>query len=181
MAILQIRTWGDPVLKTRAQEITEVNDNLRRLGRDMLDTMYAKGGIGLAANQIGAVERIFVVEIPSSAGVTATYTLVNPIITSRSRRREQEEEGCLSFPGLFGRVERSAEVEIQGLDLEGKKIILKGSGLLARAFQHELDHLDGIVFIERMPMVQRVMLNRQLRDLAKHTKAVLAGRGSSEL
>lgn len=177
MALLRIRTWGDPILKTRAQEITQVTEDIRRLAKDMFDTLQAENGVGLAANQVGSTQRIFVVEIPSKVGPSQRYTLLNPKITALSKEMETVEEGCLSFPGINGPVERHLSVEIQGQDLNGKTVTLKGSGLLARAFQHELDHLDGIVFVERMKLVQRLMLNRQLNELAKHTKAALAGRG----
>jgi peptide deformylase len=91
------------------------------------------------------------------------------------------EEGCLSFPGVYGPVARPREVEIRGLDLKGQPVTLKASGLLARAFQHEIDHLDGVVFIERMSVVQRLLLNRQINDVAKHTRASLAGRGTPKI
>jgi peptide deformylase len=181
MAILRIRTWGDPILKTRSPEVREVNDEIKRLVKDMLETLAAENGVGLAANQVGSTHRVFVAEIPSKVGPSQRYVLINPKLTGLSRETETVEEGCLSFPGLYGPVERHIEVEIQGQDLDGRSVTLKGTGLLARAFQHEMDHLDGVVFIERMKLVQRLMLNRQLNELAKHTKAALAGRGTPKI
>lgn len=181
MAILPICTWGHPVLKTRAKEVKQVDERIRQLALDMLETMRAEGGLGLAANQVGVAERVFVVEVPSKVGPPATYTLLNPKITFRSQAKETLDEGCLSFPQVWGPVERALEVEVQGLDLEGKPVQVRGAGMVARAFQHELDHLDGIVFIERMHLVHRVSLNRQLREIARATKAALTGRKAVKL
>jgi len=182
MALLRIRTWGDPILKKRAQEIDKVTDEIRQLSRDMFETMQAEGdGVGLAGNQVGVSLRIFVVEITSKKAPSQRYTLINPKIISTSKETETQDEGCLSFPGIFGPVERKQEVEIQGLDLKGKPLTLRGQGLLARVFQHELDHLDGVVFVERMTMVQRLLLKRPLAELARHTTATLAGRGTPKI
>jgi peptide deformylase len=147
----------------------------------MMETMQAEGGVGLAANQVGVARRLFVAEIASKTGPSKRYTVINPEIVSTGQETETLEEGCLSFPGIYGPVERKREVEIRGMDLAGKPIVLKGAGLLARAFQHELDHLDGVVFIERMSMVQRLLLARPLGELAKHTRNTLAGRGTPKI
>ena len=181
MAILRIRTWGDPILKIRAQEVKEIDEDLRRLARDMMETMQFENGVGLAANQVGFAQRIFVAEVPAASGPGKTYVLINPVLKSKSKERETKEEGCLSFPGIFGPVDRHLEVEVAGLGLDNQPIVLKVSGLLARAFQHEMDHLDGMVFIERMPMVQRILLKRQLNDLSKHTRAALSGRDTPRI
>ena len=176
MARLRVRTWGDPVLKTRARQIPEVTEEIRRLAADMLETMHVEGGVGLAANQVGITKRIFAAEVESPVGPPRRVVLLNPRLVSKSRETSTEEEGCLSFPGIYGTVERSEHVVAEGEDLEGRTVRIEASGLLARAFQHELDHLDGVVFIERMPMVQRIMLNRQLRELARQTQAARVGR-----
>jgi peptide deformylase len=182
MALLRIRTWGDPVLKTRAREIDNITDEIRRLSQDMFETMQAEGdGVGLAGNQVGMALRIFVVEITAKNSPSQRYTFINPKIISASKETETQDEGCLSFPGIFGPVERKREVELQGLDLQGRSISIRGQGLLARVFQHELDHLDGVVFVERMTMVQRLLLKRPLAELARHTKATLAGRGTPKI
>lgn len=182
MAALRIRTWGDPVLKTRAREIETVTDEIRRLAEDMLDTLHTEdNGVGLAGNQVGVAQRIFIADIPSKTGPSQRFVLINPVVTFRSRELETAEEGCLSFPGIYGPVERHREVELQGRDLEGRPVTLRRSGFLARVFQHEIDHLDGVVFVDRMKLVQRLMLNRPLNELARHTKASLAGRGISRI
>lgn len=182
MSVLRIRTWGDPVLKTRAKEVTEITDEVRQLARDMLETLQSERGVGLAANQVGALWRVFVAEVKEGeTTLPRRYTILNPKLTRSSRETETAEEGCLSFPGLYGPVERSCEITIEGLDLKGRPVTLQASGLLARACQHELDHLDGVVFIERMKLVQRLMLNRQLNELARHTQATLAGRGTPRI
>ncbi|MEW6517744.1 MAG: peptide deformylase [candidate division FCPU426 bacterium] len=181
MAILPICTWGHPVLKTRAKEIKQVDDRIRQLARDMLETMRAENGLGLAANQVGVAERLFVVEVPAKVGPPVTHIIINPKITFRSKEKETLDEGCLSFPQLWGPVERALEVEIEGVDLEGKQVLIRGAGMVGRAFQHELDHLDGIVFIERMNLVHRVRLNKQLREIARATRNALAGRKAAKL
>lgn len=170
---LPIVIWGNPVLKMKAKEITEVDDELRQLAEDMFETMRADNGVGLAGNQVGVLKRIFVVEVPKKDAPSQRFVILNPVITKRSKIKETQEEGCLSFPGIWGPVERSCEVEVQGIDLEMKPVTITGDGLVARAIQHELDHLDGIVFVERMSMLNRTMLNKKLRELAKKTKASL--------
>lgn len=180
MSVLRIRTWGDPVLKTRAREVTEVTDEIRQLARDMLETLQNEHGVGLAANQVGALWRVFVAEVQEEEKtLPRRYTILNPRITRTSQETESAEEGCLSFPGLYGPVERASEITIAGLDLKGRPLTLTATGLLARACQHELDHLDGVVFIERMKLVQRLLLNRHLNELARRTQASLARPGAS--
>lgn len=181
MAILRIRTWGDPVLKVRTREVNDVTNEVRQLVKDMFETLQAEGGVGLAANQVGSTLRLFVAEIPAKAGPSLRYAVINPVITGLSPETETVEEGCLSFPGIYAPVERSLEAEVKGLDVHGNPLTVKGAGLLARVLQHETDHLDATVFIERMKMVQRLMLNRQLRELARHTQAALAGRGTPRI
>lgn len=181
MAKLPIVTWGNPVLKQKAKDITEVTDSIRQLVADMFDAMHCENGVGLAANQVGRLERVFIVEIPQKDAKPEQYVLLNPVIKSRSKAKESQEEGCLSFPGIYGPVERPLEIEIEGYDLDWNVVNIKATDLLARALQHEFDHLDGIVFVERMNMIHRTMLSRQLRDLAKQTKASLSGHPTSKL
>ena len=177
MAIVPVCTWGHPVLKTRAQKVVEITDDIRCLVRDMQETMQAQNGVGLAANQVGEAIRIFVVEIPQKTTEPIRYTLINPELTYKSKTKESQDEGCLSFPEIYGPVERFLEVEVRGTDLDNQPVVVRGSGLLARAMQHELDHLDGIVFVERMNIVHRLCLKKQLKALAQKTKARLAGQG----
>ncbi len=162
MAIVPIRTFGDPVLRQRAQEVERLTDLHRRVARDMIDTMRAAPGVGLAAPQIGVMERIFVWEVDDRSGV-----VINPVITWRSDVTVEGEEGCLSLPGLYYPVIRAAEVRVEGLDDSGDAIVLEAEELLARVVQHEVDHLDGVLFIDHLSMLKRNMIMRRLQKLKK--------------
>ncbi len=161
MAVLKIRTFGDPVLRQRARDVDRITDLHRKLVADMLDTMRDAPGVGLAAPQVGVLERIFVWEVEENSGV-----LVNPVIVRRSKATEEAEEGCLSLPGLAYPVERASEVVVQGLDLDGSPQTIEGDELLARVFQHETDHLDGVLFIDHLPEELRRGAMKILRDQA---------------
>lgn len=152
MAVLQIRVNDDPVLRQKAKRISIVDDRIRQLARDMVDTMRAANGIGLAAPQVGILLRLIVVEIPEDRDEDQKYhfvILANPEIV-KATGEQVGPEGCLSLPGLVGEVRRAAKVVVKGLDLKGKEIRIKAHGLFARALQHEIDHLDGILFIDRV-------------------------------
>lgn len=161
MATLPIRTFGDPSLRERASEVEKVTDLHRRLIEDMTETMRAAPGVGLAAPQVGVLDRIFVWEIEDDHGA-----VVNPVITWRSEETEEAEEGCLSLPGLFYPVERSVAVRVQGLDRDGAPVTLEAEGFLARVCQHEVDHLNGVLFIDRLPEELRKEALRTLREQA---------------
>jgi peptide deformylase len=161
MAVLKIRTFGDPVLRQRAREVDRTTDLHRKLVADMFDTMRDAPGVGLAAPQVGVLERIFVWEIEEDSGV-----LVNPVIVRRSHDTEEAEEGCLSLPGLAYPVERASEVVVEALDLEGSRQTLEAGGLLGRVFQHEIDHLDGVLFTDRLPDELKRQALQILRDQA---------------
>lgn len=161
MAVLPIRTFGDPVLRQRAAETDAVTDLHRRLAADMLETMRDAPGVGLAGPQVGVLERIFVWEVEDRSG-----TVVNPLIVARSTDKVEEEEGCLSLPGLYYPVERSAAVVVEGLDETGAPVRLEAEGLLARVCQHEIDHLDGVLFIDHLPDELRKEALGRLRDEA---------------
>jgi len=156
MAIHEIRILGDPVLRQKAEPVQEVDDEVRRLMDEMLATMYDADGVGLAAPQIGISRRIIVVDV-REPGVEP-FGLVNPVILESSDEVERDEEGCLSIPGLKEIVERSARVVVEGLDRDGRPVRIEAEGLLARALQHEVDHLDGILFIDRVSPLKRQML-----------------------
>jgi peptide deformylase len=159
--VLPIRTFPDPVLREQAREVEEITPTHRRLVEDMLETMREAPGVGLAAPQVGVLERIFVWEVDGDSGV-----VVNPKIVERSQAELQEEEGCLSLPGLAYDVVRAARVAVQGIDLDGSQLSLEGEDLLARVYQHEIDHLDGVLFIDRLaPEIRREALGR-LREQA---------------
>ena len=142
-----------PSLRQQASKVRTFGPALQRLADDMLETMRDEPGIGLAANQIGVSQRVIVVELtkdeddPQSG---LTYVVVNPKIARAGREQEEMEEGCLSVPGVVGDVWREVEITVKGQDLQGKKIRIKARDMLARVFQHEMDHLDGILFIDRI-------------------------------
>ena len=161
MALLEIRKFGDPVLREPAPETGSITDVHRRLVADMLETMRDAPGVGLAAPQVGVLERIFVWEVEDEHGA-----IVNPVIVQSSAEKLEEEEGCLSLPGLYYPVERSERVVVTGQDVDGNPISLEAEGLLARVCQHEIDHLDGVLFIDRLAPADRKEALTKLRDEA---------------
>jgi peptide deformylase len=161
VAILRVRTFGDPVLRQRAREVEEITDVHRKLIQDMFDTMRDAPGVGLAGPQVGVMERIFVWEFEDEHGV-----FVNPTIGKRSRKSEEGEEGCLSLPGIVGPVDRSYEVVVEGIDETGAPISVEASDWVARIFQHEIDHLDGVLFIDHLSEELRREALSTLRDQA---------------
>jgi peptide deformylase len=153
---LNVRILGDPILRQRANEVAEISEVTRQLIRDMFETMYAEEGVGLAAPQVGIGERIIVID-PQQDDLPA-FALINPEIMEASKETEKGEEGCLSIPGLRELVERSYSVMVRGLTLEGETRELNLEGLPARIIQHEVDHLDGVLFIDRVSSLKRKML-----------------------
>ncbi len=143
MAVLEIRKAGDKVLKEQAAPVARIDRRVKKLLDDMAETMYAANGVGLAAPQVGASLRAIVLD----AG-DGLLELVNPVITA-AEGCELGNEGCLSIPGMYGEVERCAKVTVEGLNRDGKKVVVEGEGFLARVLQHEIDHLNGVLFIER--------------------------------
>ena len=163
MAVLDIRVLGDPVLRERTAPVAAVTDELRALIDDMLETMYAAEGIGLAAPQVGRGERVFVADVDGTP-----YVFVNPEIVS-SEGSDRAEEGCLSIPEIFGDVSRPDWVRARGLDRDGNPFEVEASGLLARCIQHELDHLDGKLFIDYLSLLKRKFVMRNWeREAAKY-------------
>lgn len=142
MAIIKIFTDNDPILRKKAKEINSVSKRLRGLAKDMLETMYQAKGVGLAAPQVGVSERMVVIDVGDGPLI-----LVNPKIILREGE-DRDVEGCLSIPGRNEYITRAANVKAIGTNLDGKPIVVEGTGLLARALQHEIDHLDGILFID---------------------------------
>jgi peptide deformylase len=159
MAVLNVRKYGDPVLRRRAATVTEVTPEVRRLVEDMIDTMYDEVGIGLAAPQIGVSLRLIVVG--DDEGRTAR-ALVNPRIVDQGGQ-VTAEEGCLSIPGIFAQVTRAEWVKVEGEDLDGRPVTIEGRGLRARVYQHEMDHLDGILFIDRLDPLARDRIKRKIK------------------
>jgi peptide deformylase len=155
--IRTVITYPDPILLSQAQAVAKITWRVRRLARDMLETMYAASGVGLAAPQVGARQRVVVVDAGENP-----ITLVNPQVTA-AEGEQIGLEGCLSLPDLVGEVRRAQWVTVRGLGLDGKPIIVEGEGLLARALQHEVDHLDGILFIARVEDPVRIWRVSELK------------------
>jgi peptide deformylase len=150
VSILDIRVLGDPVLRKPTKRVTEFTDELRQLVADMFETMYAAEGIGLAAPQIGRVERLAVVDVEGQK-----FTLINPEVIDRTGEIDKAEEGCLSIPDIYGDVERPFTVTIRAVNENGEQYEATGSELLGRCFQHEIDHLDGKLFIDYLSPLKR--------------------------
>ena len=166
MTLRRVRYYGDPVLKQRARTITEFDASLAALAADMRETMKAYNGVGLAANQIGVLQRILVIDVPVPDAPRIVYTLVNPVIESREGS-EKGEEGCLSIPGVWEEVTRANRIRVRAQDETGKPIAFEAEGYVARAIQHEVDHLDGILFVDRLSLLKRQFLRRDLDALAR--------------
>ena len=160
MSPYEIRIIGDPVLRQRALEVTTVDGSTVQLCEDMLTTMYAAPGIGLAAPQVGVQKRLFVYELPESKD--GPKAIVNPTI-SESRGEWEYEEGCLSVPGLYFPIVRPKEVHLTGFDLDGNEVSIEADEVVARLFQHELDHLEGKLLLEYLDPDQRKQALRELR------------------
>jgi peptide deformylase len=155
MASLEIRYMGDPVLREEASEVDAVDDELRALARDMFDTMYGADGVGLAAPQVGILHRLIVVD-PREEGVTPR-ALINPRVIEAGDETDKAEEGCLSIPGIREVVERKSSVVVEALDLDGEPIRIEAEGLHARVLLHEIDHLNGVLFLDRLTPLKRKM------------------------
>ena len=155
MATLEIKKYPDPVLKKKAVEIAEISSDIKRLAQDLAETMVKRDGVGLAAQQVGELKRIIAVQTEESPIV-----FINPKIIKKSKETEVMEEGCLSFPNLYLKIKRPREVEIEALSIDGEKKQIKAEGLLARVLQHEIDHLDGKLFIDRIGFFQRLKLKK---------------------
>lgn len=172
MAKLEIRTLGDPVLREVAQPIRKVNEETKQLIKDMFETMYAANGVGLAAPQIGVSKRIFVIDV----GDGEPFALVNPVLV-KGWKEIEDSEGCLSVPGVYMPVKRYEKVRFSGRNEKDRAVTIEATGLLARALQHELDHLDGKVFVDLVE--DKLTLENELvemrKRLAEEKAAVEAG------
>lgn len=155
----EIRTFGDPVLKSRATRVKDFDESLKHLAEDMLRVMREHEGVGLAANQIGRLKRLFV-----AAYDEEEYVLVNPVIETHSETTDKDVEGCLSIPETRVEVERPTAVTVSAQDLSGAPVRLEVDGLLARIFQHEIDHLDGVLILDRTDRESRKTAMREIRE-----------------
>ena len=169
MSIRPILRFGEKPLHAIAAEVTRFDDELHRLIDDMIETMYAAPGVGLAATQLGVPLRIFVIDLSVGKASGQLITMVNPAFVEREGT-QLEEEGCLSAPGFNATVVRPRRVVVKGLDRDGSEHTIEGTDLLARAFQHEMDHLEGVVFIDRLRGVKRDLIVRKIQKLKKSGK-----------
>ena len=160
--IRPIVKYGAEVLHQPARPVETVTGEVADLARDMVETMYRAPGVGLAAPQVGVPLRLFVIDITLGHDPRGLITLVNPEWVSREGV-QREEEGCLSLPGLNAPVARPARVAVKGIDLDGRERLYEGDGLLARAFQHEMDHLDGTIYVDRLRGLRRSLMLRRIR------------------
>jgi peptide deformylase len=169
MAVRPIVTWPDPVLREPTKPVESITDDIRGLYRDLVDTMYAHNGVGIAAIQIGVPVQMFLIEAAVAGGSESDDPLafINPEIVWTSDDLERADEGCLSFPGIFVPVERPARARVRAMNLQGEIFELEGEGLLARAFQHENDHLTGKLLVDFVGPLKKQMIRRKLkRDAA---------------
>jgi peptide deformylase len=167
--IRPIKLFGAEVLDKPSDPVTDITDAEVKLVQDMVETMYKAPGVGLAAPQVGVGKRIMVTDTTAGEKKGHLITLVNPEIVV-AEGEQFEEEGCLSVPGFSANVLRPKKVVIRGLDLNGKEVTVEGSDLLARAFCHELDHLNGIFFLEHLSFIKRDMIKRRIRKLERQGK-----------
>ena len=161
-----IRLYGAEVLEKPSEPLANISDVEIRLVQDMVETMYKASGVGLAAPQVGVAKRIMVTDPTAGEKKNQIITIVNPEIVA-SEGEQFEDEGCLSLPGFSAVVRRPQKVILRGLDLEGKEITVEGENLLARAFCHEMDHLNGVLFLEHLSFLKRDMIKRKIRKLMK--------------
>jgi peptide deformylase len=167
--IRPILKYGDTILHDRAQVVDAITADVDRLIDDMIETMYAAPGVGLAAPQVGVPLRIFVVDVSVGRDPAGLHVMINPEFVERDGM-QLEEEGCLSVPGFNATVVRPSRAVLKGLDRQGEAQQLEGSGLLARAFQHEMDHLDGTLFVDRLRGLKRDLIVRKIRKLTRAGK-----------
>tara|TARA_B100000767_G_scaffold246589_1_gene246275 strand:+ start:328 stop:846 length:519 start_codon:yes stop_codon:yes gene_type:complete len=169
MAVKTILTEPNKILRQLSKPVENVGKDEQELMKDMLDTMYEANGIGLAAIQIGVPKRIIVMDISKDEENKKPKYFVNPIIKNKNSKKETYEEGCLSVPNQFAEIDRPSKCDVEYLDYNGKKQILHAEGLLATCIQHEIDHLDGILFIDYLSKLKRSMIVKKLSKLKLNT------------
>jgi peptide deformylase len=167
MSLLKIELLGSDILRRRADDVPGPDEELDRLIDDMFETMYENKGIGLAGPQVGVAKRVIVVDVNDEGGEKlGPFALLNPRVVEAGAELDKHEEGCLSIPNVTGVVERPWHVVVEGLDRRGEPVTLEADGMLARCLQHEIDHLDGVLFIDRLSPLKRNMLLRRYRKQA---------------
>ena len=160
----------DSVLRKRCLKVENIDETLITLADNMIETMYAASGLGLAANQVGVSSDFFVIDVDIEKETRDPVIIINPVITA-SEEEVMGEEGCLSIPEVFAEVKRSKHVEVKGYDLKGNELRYEAEGFLARAFQHEIDHLNGVLFWDNLSKVKRDMLQRKFKKKLKEIEA----------
>jgi len=160
--ILQVKTFPDKVLRIKAEPVTNIDDSLNKLLDDMVDTMHESKGVGLAAPQVGVSKRVIVVDTSVGEDSEMIYKLINPEIISEARE-QLGEEGCLSVPGEYENVRRADQVTLKAMNLDGDTYTIEAEGFLARVFQHEIDHLNGILFIDKLPSYKKDTLKKSIK------------------
>jgi peptide deformylase len=166
--VREIKTYPDPVLAARTEPVEDITDEIRELAQDMAETMYENNGIGLAAPQVGQTCRIITVDTSGPENRDDLLVVLNPVITS-AEGQIQYEEGCLSLPGFKSKIQRAEKVVLNGLDLEGQEISIEADGLLAVCLQHEVDHLEGTVLLDRSSRLKRSMYQKKIKKCQKPT------------
>ena len=167
--IRPILRYGADVLHAPAEPVTEITDEIQQLIDDMIQTMYAAPGIGLAATQVGVGLRLFVCDVSAGRSTADLMVFINPEFVARDGM-QLEEEGCLSIPGFNATVARPSRAVVKGLSRDGREQVVEGSGLLARCFQHEMDHLEGTLFVDRLRGLQKDLILRKVRKLSRAGK-----------
>ena len=169
MMIKKILIEPDPILRKKCDPVEKVDDELRKLMKEMVETMYQAPGIGLAAVQVGILKRVVVIDVSKKEEKKDPLFLINPEISYRSKETSIYEEGCLSLPGQFAEIERPAKCHLKYIDFNGKEKELKADGLLSTCIQHEVDHLNGILFIDYLSKLKKDMI---VKKLIKHKKEI---------
>ena len=181
---LEIRKYGDPVLREKAEPVEKVTERIRALSKNMIETMRDDGGVGLAAQQVGETVAVCVIEVPAeydaddkgvrfNPDVKMPLVLINPEIAEASKETEVRDEGCLSFPGIYAPIRRPVEIKLEFMDVDGQPQKLHLKHFVARVVQHEMDHLNGVLLVDRMPSLKKIALAGQLKRLRKETREEL--------
>ncbi len=175
-----LRFFGDPVLRKKAAPVSQITPQIRGLAERMFEVMYGARGLGLAAPQVGVSQRVFIVDVEPEEGVRVKRVFVNPVLVAKEGSMIGEE-GCLSIPGLYADVKRAARVVLEALDETGTPFRVEAEGMLARVLQHELDHLDGVLFVDRLSIIRRKLLEPKLEKIRQEARSPegLSSRSSS--
>ena len=170
MAVLEIKKYPEKVLKEKASPIKNIDASVQRFIDDMIETMHTAGGVGLAANQVGVLQRLCVIDLRTKENKIPLIVLLNPVIVEKEGMVDAEE-ACLSVPGYMTSLKRAEKVLVRGIDREGRQMEIEGEGLLARALQHEIDHLEGLLFIDRMSPIKREFFKRRYKKMLEEKKS----------